>query len=294
VERDEGELALRLVSALWRFWHLHGHLTAGRRWAEAAVGLPSAAARTASRAEGLTALGGLAYWQFDAPATRAAYEEAMSIFEELGDLPRMAEGAYNLGFAAGLEEDIEGALAMIERSQELFERAGIQRGVADTLWVMSILARLRGDLPTARGLAERSLAMHRELGDAFGVVDALEVFGRAGFEMGDLELARACVLETLDLVEPIGNRTGVAVALDNLAAHALAAGRVARAVRLGGASSAVKESAGGAAPPQLIDLPDPRIAARDSLGDDQVQRLWEEGRAMSLEEALADAREDAG
>jgi predicted ATPase/class 3 adenylate cyclase len=292
VERDRGELALRMVAALWRFWHVHGHLTAGRRWAEAALALPSAAGRTLHRARALTGLGGLTYWQFDAPPTRAAYDEAWSIFEELGDVPGMAEGAYNLGFAAGLERDIDGARAMFARSQELFERAGIRRGIADTYWIMALLARIEEDLPTARALAERSLTMHRELEDAFGIVDALEVFGRAAFEMGELDLARSCVLETLDMVEPIVNMTGLAVALDNLAAHANAAGYPERAMRLAGASSAVKEAAGGAAPPQLLDLPDPSEVAGRSLGEEEIAALWEEGRGMSLQEALAYARED--
>ena len=292
IDGNEGATALRLAAALWRFWHLHGHLTAGRRWAEAVLALPSAAGRTAARAEGLAALGGLAYWQLDVPATRAAYEESLGIFEELGDPARLAEATYNMAFVFGLEEDVAGARDALERSQTMFEAAGVARGTADTLWTLALIARLDGDLPRSRALSERSLEMHRSLGDMFGVVDALEVSGRAAFEMGDLATARSRVLETVDLVEPIGNRTGLAIALDNLAAHANARGEPERAVRLAAASSAIKESAGGAAPPQFVDLPDPRIAARASLGEGEIRALWEEGRAMTLEEALAYARED--
>ncbi|MGH2547610.1 MAG: hypothetical protein ACRDHH_06530, partial [Actinomycetota bacterium] len=90
----------------------------------------------------------------------------------------------------------------------------------------------------------------------------------------------------------VGNRTGMAIVMDNLAAKASAEGRHLRALRLGGASEAIKESAGGHAPPPLIDLPDPREAAREVLGDAAVvAAAWEEGRAMTLEHALAYARE---
>ena len=54
VETDQGDLALRLVRALWRFWHLHGDLTSGRERAARALGLPSAAGRTRVRARALT------------------------------------------------------------------------------------------------------------------------------------------------------------------------------------------------------------------------------------------------
>jgi len=64
-------------------------------------------------------------------------------------------------------------------------------------------------------------------------------------------------------------------------------------MRLGGASEASKEPAGRHAPPPLIDLPDPRVAARRELGEQAVAAAWEEGRAMPLERALAYAREDA-
>jgi hypothetical protein len=81
--------------------------------------------------------------------------------------------------------------------------------------------------------------------------------------------------------------------MDNLAAKASAEGRHLRALRLGGASEAIKEAAGGHAPPPLIDLPDPREAAREVLGESAVAAAWEEGRAMTLEQAVALAREQA-
>ena len=119
--------------------------------------------------------------------------------------------------------------------------------------------------------------------------------GCRGSSLGWMETwrrQRTSFLEALDNDEDIGNRTGVAIVLDNLAAKAGAEGNHLRALRLGGASEAIKEEAGGHAPPPLIDLPDPREAARDALGDTVVVAVWEEGRAMTLEQALAYARQE--
>jgi predicted ATPase/class 3 adenylate cyclase len=293
IEAGEPAPGLRLVGALWRFWQIHGHLDEGRQWAEEVLALPAASGRSAERARALTALGGLAYWQEDLTAFREAYEEALAIAREIGDRSTIAEGIYNLAYAPAYEGDTAGAVKMFEESRAMFEELGIPRGVADAQWVLGISARLEGDLATSRQLAEESLRLHRQAGDRFGATDALHTLGRTALAQGDLATAARSFLEALDNDEDIGNRTGMAIVLDNLAAKASAEGNHVRALRLGGASDAIKEAAGGHAPPPLIDLPDPREAARDALGDAAVEAAWEEGRAMTLDQALAYARQES-
>jgi hypothetical protein len=46
----------------------------------------------------------------------------------------------------------------------------------------------------------------------------------------------------------------------------------------------------GRAPPEFVDLPDPREVVRPLLSDGQIASVWEEGRAMSLDEAASYAR----
>ena len=285
-------IALRLVGALWRFWHLHGHLAEGRRWAEDVLSLPAASARTPERGKALTALGGVAYWQEDMPAARRAYEEALTIARERGDPTAEAEGIYNMAYPPAYEGDMESALALVEAARAMYEALGVRRGVADCLWLLAIVARLEGDTATARARAEESLRIHREVDDRFGATDALHVLGRIALAQGDLATAGRCFLEALTNDERVGNRTGMGIVLDNLAAKASAEERHLPAVRLAGASEAIKEAAGGHAPPPFIDLPDPRQAARVEFGDEAVAAAWEEGRAMSLEQALSYARQE--
>jgi predicted ATPase len=294
IDAGHARIGLRVVGALWRFWHLHGHLAEGRRWAEEVLALPGSSERTAERAKALTALGGVAYWQEDLPTTRRAYEEALAIAREVGDRPAEAEGLYNLAYPPAYEGDMDGAVAMVQHSRGMFEDLGIRRGVADCVWLLAIVARLEGDTTTARALAEESLRIHRDAGDRFGVTDALHVLGRIAIAQGDLTTAARSFLEALSNDERVGNRTGMGIVLDNLAAHASIRGRHLRALRLGGASEAIKEAAGGHAPPPFIDLPDPRDAAREALGEPAVRAAWEEGRAMTLDRALAYARRDEG
>jgi predicted ATPase/class 3 adenylate cyclase len=292
IDAGHHEAALRLVGALWRFWQLHGHLDEGRRWTEEVLTLPGSAGRTAHRARALTALGGVAYWQEDLSTTEAAYEEALAIAQDLGDRLARAEGLYNLSFIPAYQGDFKRAVAIVRESQTMFEELGVPRGVADTVWLLAIVARLEGDNSTARARAEESLAMHRQIGDRFGTTDALHVLGRIALADGDLDTAGKSFLEALAYDEEVGNRTGMGIVLDNMAALASAEGQHLRAVRLGGASEAIKEAAGGHAPPPFIDLPDPREAARVVLGDAAIAAAWEEGGGMTLDQALAHARQE--
>jgi predicted ATPase/class 3 adenylate cyclase len=292
IENDEADIGLRLAASLWRFWHLGGYLSEGRLWVGAVLSLSSAGGATVARARALAAAGGLAYWQHDTPAVRSAYEEALAISRNLGDAVEIAEATYNLAFAYGLERGRERARDLFLESRQMFEDLGNKRGMADALSFLSNLSRREGNVSRARSQAEESLRMHQEIGDLFGLMDSLHELGRAALDMGDLDVARSCFIESLDVLTPLGYRTLVAVVIDHLAAEAIRRGRPLRAVRLGGASDALKEAAGGHAPPEFMDLPDPREVVRRLVRDEQIASAWEEGRAMSLYEAVAYARAD--
>jgi predicted ATPase/class 3 adenylate cyclase len=294
LEMDQGEVALRLVWALWRFWHLHGDLSSGRRWAELALALPSSQPRTGERARALLAAGSLAYWQLDPPATSASYAEALAIFGELEDEAGIAEATYDIAFGRSIEGKVSESAEMFRTSRAMFEALGDRRGVADSLFGLGIVSRLQGEIATARAAGEEALRMHEELADSFGVYGSLYVVGRAAVEQGDLAAGRAHFLRALEMAEEYGDRTGVALSLDNLADQEIGSGHVARAMRLAGASEAIKEVVAGQAPPELTLLPDPRARAREVLSDEQIEEAWQEGRAFTLEEALAFAREEEG
>jgi predicted ATPase len=290
LEEDDAEIGLRLAGSMWRLWHLGGYISEGRHWVSAVLSLPSASEGTRPKAKALAALGGLAYWQNDVPAVRDAYEQALAISRELHDEAGIAEGSYNLGFAFGLEQDRAGALALFLQSLAMFERLDDPRGVADSMWALSLITRLEGDLTAALGYAEGSARRHRDLGDLFGIVDSLHELGRASLAMGDLDTARSCFLEVLETVAPFGYRTGMSIALDDLAAQEIGRGEIVRALRLRGASEALKESSGGRAPAEYVDQPDPRATARSSMGEQQMAAEWDEGAAMTVPEIVAYAR----
>ena len=63
-----------------------------------------------------------------------------------------------------------------------------------------------------------------------------------------------------------------------------------RGVLLAGAAAALRDAYQDGAPPALVDVDDPLELARASLTEAEITELYERGRALSYEEAVALAR----
>ncbi|MGH2724226.1 MAG: ATP-binding protein [Actinomycetota bacterium] len=291
IEADDGETALRLGAALWRFWYGRGHLAEGRRWLEAALGLPSAGERGRARARCLTALGGIAYWQSDFEPSDAAYREALEIYRELGKPGDLVEALFNLAMTRGVMGEPEKAMSLLQQSLGMARELRDRRGEAWALWGLQAGNMFAGQLEAARRYGEESLQIFEELGtDTWGLGNALA--GQAGLAAmgGDPQEARQRVLRAIDAWEDQGNALVLASQLRFLAIAANGAGQPERAVRLAAVAEALREKVGGKVPDAFFPFDDPRDTAAKVLDEETVERAWAEGLALTLEEALAFAR----
>ena len=292
IDSSEVEIALRMGVALWRFWMLHSHLAEGRRWLTEALDCAEAAAHSVLRARALMALGSLCYWQNDFDATRGFYLEGLEIFKEVGDRGGIAEALYNVGFLSLIERDPATAKRYYEESRAMAQDLGDELGVANATWGLAMSALQERDWEAARSFGRETHERFSALDNWFGIALARFVFYQAARLSGDVDEAHRLIMEVLHDSTSLHDLSNSLSALEMLAAVEISRGRHERAVRLAGAADAIKESYGGQAPPPLIDIEDPRALARGVLGDERVEQLWREGRAMPLEEALAYARKD--
>ncbi|MDQ5809600.1 MAG: hypothetical protein M3358_02400 [Actinomycetota bacterium] len=113
-----------------------------------------------------------------------------------------------------------------------------------------------------------------------------------------LELAAAKVRfryfqDALELTFEVSDRTNAAYCMQGLAAVTASRGEPDRAARLLGAAEALLETAGVPLYAQVdLELHQRAAdAAREQLGERAWAAAWDEGRAMSFEEAVAYARE---
>jgi predicted ATPase/class 3 adenylate cyclase len=290
----DADRAQESAGALWRFWQQRGHLAEGAALLEEILAMPSGQGPTAARAKALIGAGGMAWWRQDREAAGRFYGEALAIERELGDAARTAEALYNMAFViAG--DDLEAAGRMLEESLALFRLAGDERGVAQVLPMLVMQDAQAGEWDRVIAGLEESVATWRRLGDrlhlAFDLVWLAFAYGRAGRRAE----ARSAGLECLELFGVADNPTGIGIALVDLAFLATWEGRHLEAIKLAAASEALRARIGG--PPGAIGgllEGEPADEARAHLPEEVAERAWEEGLAMTVDQAVALARGESG
>lgn len=287
----------RLGSALWRFWWLQGHFTEGRAQLEALLELPGAEARTEARAKALYVLGVLACRQADYAAgnqaeAHAYQQESLEIYRELRDEPHTAEVLRELGRISIELGNWATASSFLEESLRLERESGSEHGVALTLNSLGWLAHFRRENAVARPLFERARATFRELRDDLYADICLFFLGRIATDEGDYAEAHALLSATVDerlphypwVIPPL---------LEAFAGLGAAQGQAARALRLAGAATALRESLGvSRAPAWRADLKRRLEPAWRALDEGAGAAAWEEGKTLAPEEAVAFALEE--
>jgi len=220
VAQGEVEQSLRLGAALWRFWHIHGHLTEGREGLAAVLELGGTqmrdGPRAAAHAGALNGAGVLALRQGDYAAARSLLEESLAIRRDLGDRREIANSLGNLGMVATEQGDGVLARSLHQESLAIRRELGDRWGIAMSLQNLGEEARRQGDYELARCLLEEGLAIRRELGDQRGIAMSLLSLGVLAHDQGDYVLARSLLEASLAMSRQLRDAQGIAVSLDNL------------------------------------------------------------------------------
>jgi predicted ATPase len=294
----DADTALRTAAAIWRFWQLSARLAEARTRLERILVLPVRAEMRAVRVRALGALGGILYWQNDFEGMREAYEEAVEIAREVGELRLLARALFDLSFVPSVtaqdferQEQLLGKALAAAPDDDRVLRAEIEG-------FLGVVALFRGGDPAAvLGSAESIetlIAIHRERGDRVNTADYL--FRLAGLKLfsGDSGAAWEHLRESVALRAQA--RPSPATLWSALAGSSFLAshdGDHKRAARLLGALSRITEGAGAPPPAFLTQFGDPEGAARAALGDEAFERAHAEGYAMTVDQARFYANEAA-
>jgi predicted ATPase/DNA-binding CsgD family transcriptional regulator len=284
----DAELALRLVGALRDFWYYAGHIAEGLRWTERA--LESAGDESAaSRARALNVAGWLAFAQGDYEQGKIWNREALALSRELGDAANSAWALVSLGrHSTGSPAEYEKGIALCEEALALFRELDDKRGVAEAINTLGELTRLAGDYERARRAYEECLATSREIGDKRYEGAALHNLGHIAQRQGDYQRAEALMKEAVAIMGELEAKYFIAFGLAAMAGPVGAKGQPERAARLLGASEALLEAMGvDFQPADRFAVDRYRVAVRRQLDDATFEAAWAEGRAMSLEQAVA-------
>jgi predicted ATPase/class 3 adenylate cyclase len=290
VASGDARSAMELSAGLWRFWQMRGHLHEGRRRMDGVLAMRDSGEFPKERLAALEAAGGLAYWQAEMQVAQRFYDECLELTRKLGDDRALANALYNAAFPRVVGRvAIAEARPMLEEALPLYRKIGDQTGIARVLWGIGNALFFAKEYTNARPVLEEAVALNRKLDDQFGLGWSIHTLGLVTFNLGDVERARASWIEAIQLFAAGGDVPGIVLQLDNLSALARHEGDFLRAGRLWAAASAHQVSSGTGLG-RLLREEEGR-SGREGLNDDEAARVWAEGQAMSLEQAVAYALE---
>ena len=237
-------------------------------------------------AAALHGLGAVLADQGDYLGARAFYEQSLAIRRKLGDQRAIAASLSNLGIVAGRQGDSRAARALQIEALAIRRELGDRWGIASSLNNLADVAHDQQDYLVARALCEESLAIYREVGERRGIADVLGRMGLLARDQDDYRSAQALFKESLAIFLELGDQRGIVEALEGLA-YVFSLDRSAWAALLWGATATLREKIGAPQKPNDRLRAERQIAgARAALGDDAAfDSVWQEGRAMSIEQA---------
>ncbi len=288
----EVSLGFRLVAALRDFWITSDHFVEAKHWTERAYEQLHQAAPI-ERVKVHTATAYIHFYCRN-PEERAW---GKSLLIDVIDTARGLEdkrvtawvlllmGAYSIA----QPQEYEQALGWAEEALALFRQLDDKPGTVQILNVIAELARTSGHLELAKTANEQCLALVLETGEKRRECIMLYNLGCIAQQQGDVDEAERLIRQSI--VKALEYNLDQFILITNLISMArviASRGESEQGIRLLGAAEAIMEYIGvwlaaGDRPDYERDL----AYVHSLVDDDTFQRCWDEGRELSLEQALA-------
>jgi predicted ATPase/class 3 adenylate cyclase/Tfp pilus assembly protein PilF len=221
---------------------------------------------------------------------RALLEEGLATAREFRHAFLEAWALDELAEVAGERGEADLAAAYLRDAEVKYRDLGHGLDLAYGLNDFGYRALRQGDLERARSLIEEALGLAREFGGAAAIARCSHSLGDALRASGDHTGAAARYREALDLAQEAHDMDTATWCLTGLAGLAVEMGRHEAAARLFGAVETLRETVGAAGSGYEAERQSEDMAAvRDALGTDVDAAARASGRALALEEAVAEA-----
>jgi tetratricopeptide (TPR) repeat protein len=270
------------------FWYLEGFIVEGMMWTEHAL-VFSEDIPLRIRAKVNIAAGRLTFAQGDYEAGKGYHRQALVLSQESGDDVGRAWAliflAYNMG---AFPDEVEAGIRLCQDGLALFRELEDMLGITRAFNVLGELWRLVGDYERAKDAYEECRALSLQRGDKQRVATAMSNLSYVAMHKGDYVQAAALIREALTITVELNYKHKIGLGLAMLAGPVGANGQPELAARLFGASESTLQDLGASLQPaDKIEIDRYLDDVRAQLDEKTFEKAWAEGRAMSLDDAVA-------
>ena len=287
VENSNWELGLELFVALENYWATNAPHEGLREWAGTLLSIaPSESSRLRFRA--MRVQGGMENILGHPEASRRIWEEALAMARELDDELGVAILLHRLASSAVQRGDMESVRVYAEESLAAFRHVGgYAKGEAQALTSLAEVRQADGDLEGALELLQEARRLATTSGFRWWQAGASARIAAVLLHLDRLDDARANATQALSLSSTMRDRSAIAYELGLLAEISRCSNDSLRAGTLFGAVEAEDARA------PLGSWLHGRVRFQPGASDPALEQGLDEGRRLSLDEALAFALGDA-
>lgn len=302
LEHHEIDGAARLGTGLFWFWVFRSHLREGWQWLKQTIELSRRMAQTKPMSTSAEALFAhvlnraslLAYYRGKQTQARSLAEEGLVLSRKIKNKKLIIEALLPLGFVIQNQGDYARAGVLLEEKLALSREVGETWDVARALVLLGNVALNQKDYASARIRYEEGLALSREIGHRLFISIFSNNLGHVALNECNYIAAKELYTEAVSLAREVGSKRYMIIPLVGWAGLARALGQQERATRLSGAAEALCESIGSRLEQEDQFEHECTISvAHSQLDEVTFNQLWQEGRRMTLEQAITFALEES-
>jgi len=264
---------------------MRGYPAEGRRRLESALSADDA--ETLARSKALYNLSLLAFELGDIPAGIRHADEALATARATGDAWGSAYARFLLGQGAIANGEFGAAQELFAESVHTFQDLGDEHLTMVATFNLAWMCDELGDKRRSAALHEQNLRQAREAGNPR--IEALSLTALADRKAlpGDLQEALSMLHDDYLIVREVGDRVEAADILSRFAALLASTGKAATAARLLSCNQAEREQFGGTRFWVTSRNDETLALIRAQLDDAAFAEAWDEGKHLSVEEAVA-------
>ncbi len=277
---------LQLAGALGWFWLARSHFAEGSRRLEDGLASPAADGPLTARA--LTYLGAIDATRGRSATALSRLERATELWHTVGDEMELAAARDELGWALyeGGQDELR-ALELFQQNLEDARRLGHHELVSRSLAGVCQMLVVTGQFERAEPLARELHASMRDSEDVVYMCAGDHYLADCAMHRRDYALAERHQLSALEIAIASANVMQQATEILGLALTAAGLGRDEDALRLEGAVDAKYAELGVFAIPWFESWRERDLgAARARLGEPRATAAFDEGRAMTWDQAI--------